>query len=125
MRIIKTPKGEVMKILFQLFILIVFTFIGEYIATLLPFSFPGSLIGLILLFLCLWLKIIKVSYIKEVGCFLQKYMAFLFVPLAVGLMEYFDLIELHWLEIVLVLIISTTITLIATGLLAKGGIKNE
>src|SRR5690554_2375799 len=114
-----------MKILFQLFILIVFTLLGELISYYLPFSFPGSLIGLILLFLALLLKLIKVDHIKEVACFLQKYMAFLFVPLAVGLMEYFDLISLHWVELVLVLIISTTITLIITALLAQRGIKHE
>src|SRR5690554_4850356 len=108
-----------MKILFQLFILIMFSLIGELISYYLPFSFPGSLIGLILLFLCLWLKIIKVEHIKDVGCFLQKYMAFLFVPLAVGLMSYFDLIKLHWLELILVLVLSTTTTFIVTAYLAK------
>ena len=46
-----------MKILFQLFILfIVFTLLGELISYYLPFSFPGSLIGLILLLL---FKLIK------------------------------------------------------------------
>jgi holin-like protein len=114
-----------MKILFQLFILIVFTLLGELISYYLPFSFPGSLIGLILLFLALLLKLIKVDHIQEVASFLQKYMAFLFVPLAVGLMEYFDVIALHWVELILVLIISTTITLIVTSLLAQRVIKHE
>ncbi len=114
-----------MKILFQLFILILFTVIGELIAFYLPFKFPGSLIGLILLFLALLLKVIKVDYIKDVSGFLQKYMAFLFVPLAVGLMQYFDLIALHWLELVLVLVVSTTVTLIVTSILAQRGIKDE
>jgi holin-like protein len=114
-----------MKILFQLFILILFTVIGEWISMLLPFKFPGSLIGLILLFLALLLKVIKVDYIKDVSTFLQKYMAFLFVPLAVGLMQYFNLIALHWLELVLVLIVSTTVTLIVTSVLAQRGIKDE
>ncbi len=114
-----------MKILFQLFILILFTLLGELIAYYLPFKFPGSLIGLILLFLSLLLKIIKPIHLKEVAGFLQRYMAFLFVPLAVGLMAYFELIGLYWLEILLVLVISTTITLIVTSILAQRGIKHD
>src|SRR5690554_126914 len=114
-----------MKILFQLFILIVFTLLGELISFYLPFDFPGSLIGLMLLFLALILKIIKPEYIKEVSSFLQKYMAFLFVPLAVGLMQYFDIIALHWIELLVVLVLSTTVTLIVTALLTHWSIKDE
>lgn len=114
-----------MKILLQLFILILFTLLGELIAYVLPFKFPGSMIGLLLLFVALLLKIVKVEHIKEVSMWLQKYMAFLFVPLCVGLMQYFDLINLHWVEILLVLVISTIVTLITTALIAQRGVKNE
>ncbi|WP_162163894.1 CidA/LrgA family protein [Acholeplasma hippikon] len=112
-----------MKILFQIFILMLFTFLGELIASVLPFNFPGSLIGLLLLFISLLFGLIKPSHLKEVSSFLQKYMAFLFVPLCVGLMRYFELIKLHWIEIILVLVVSTLITLITTGLIAQRSIR--
>lgn len=51
-------------------------------------------------------------------------MSFLFVPLCVGLMVYFDLIQMHWLEILLVLIISTTVTFISTAWVANRGAKS-
>ncbi len=114
-----------MKIFLQLFILILFTLVGEAIAYYLPFNFPGSLIGLLLLFIALLLKIVKIEHIKNVSLFLQKYMAFLFVPLCVGMMQYFDLIELHWVEILLVLVVSTIVTLITTAFVAQRGVKNE
>jgi len=112
------------KIIVQIIILILFTLLGELIAYILPFSFPGNLIGLILLFLALLTKLIKPVYIKETSQFLQKYMSFLFVPLCVGLMVYFDLIQMHWLEILLVLIISTTVTFISTAWVANRGAKS-
>lgn len=112
-----------MKILSQIFILLAFNFLGELIASILPFTFPGSLIGLILLFISLVTKIIRPNQIKDLSTFLQSNMAFLFVPLCVGMMEYFDLIELHMLEIILVLFASTIITMIATALIAQRGSK--
>lgn len=114
-----------MKVLLQFLIILIFTLLGELIASILPFSFPGSLIGLILLFLALLLKLVKVSDIKDVSSFLQKNMAFLFVPLGVGILNYFDYIKLHWVSIVLILIVSTTLTLMITAYIAKRGVKNE
>ena len=114
-----------MKLLFQVFIILLFTFIGELISSVLPFSFPGSLIGLVLLFTALCFKIVKVSYVKDISNFLQKYMAFLFVPLCVGMMQYFDIIALHWLEIIILMVVSTVVTMIVTALVAKGGHKHE
>ncbi len=114
-----------MKILLQFLIILIFTLLGELVSMILPFSFPGSLIGLLLLFLALVLKIIKVEDIKDVSSFLQKNMAFLFVPLGVGILNYFDYIQMHWLSIVLILVISTTITLTLSAYIAKRGVKNE
>ncbi|WP_026399840.1 CidA/LrgA family protein [Acholeplasma equifetale] len=114
-----------MKIMLQLFILIFFTLLGEAIAMILPFSISGSLIGLILLFLALWTKVLKVEHIKDLTCYLQKNMSFLFVPLCVGLIEYFDIVRTYFIEICVVLLVSTIVTLILTALTAKGGVKDE
>ena len=52
-------------------------------------------------------------------------MSFFFVPLVVGIMQYFDILKLNWLEIVVVTIVSTLVTLVISGLVAKRGTKNE
>lgn len=114
-----------MKLLFQLLIIISFTFLGELISSVLPFSFPGSLIGLLLLFMALCLKIVKVLHVKEVSQWLQKNMAFLFVPLCVGVMQYFDIIKLHFLEFIILLVVSTIVTMVLTALVGNKGAKNE
>ncbi|VEU80837.1 Putative effector of murein hydrolase LrgA [Haploplasma axanthum] len=114
-----------MKIVLELFIILIFTLLGELIASILPFSFPGSVIGLLLLFVALMTKIVKVDQIKDVSKWLQKNMAFLFVPLCVGIMQYFDIIKVSWFEILLILVVSTIITLITTAVIAEKGVKHE
>lgn len=66
---------------------------GEGIAALLPFAFPSSVIGLLLLMLLLFTGVIKTRYIQRVTEFFMANMAFVFVPACVSMMEQFDLIR--------------------------------
>ena len=113
-----------MKIIYQFFIVLLFTFLGELISYILPFPIPGAIIGLLLLLLALVLKIVKVEFIYDVSLWLQQNMAFFFIPLCVGIMDYFDILKLKWFEFLLVTVVSTVITLVVTALVAKVGSKN-
>lgn len=81
--------------------------LGEGISLLLPFSFPGSIIGMFLLFLALFFKLLKIDDIKSVSKFLLKHMALFFIPAGVSMMSSFSLIQEHIVSITLVLILST------------------
>ncbi len=65
-------------------------YVGRYIASLLPFIFPGSIIGLLLLFLLLEFKIMRLEWIMPAGNLLMKHMAFLFIPSAVGMVAFLN-----------------------------------
>ena len=54
-----------MKYIFQFLIIMVFAFIGELLNFLIPLPIPASIYGIVLLFLALEFKILKVSDIKE------------------------------------------------------------
>lgn len=114
-----------MKIIFEFYIILLFTVLGELIAYLLPFNFPGSVIGLLLLFIALITGIVKSHHIKNVSDFLQKNMAILFVPLTVGIMEHFNIIKINYLQIILILFVSTTLTLLVTAIIGKRGVRDE
>ena len=59
---------------------------GIGISALLPITIPGSIIGMLILFLLLGLQIVPVNWVKP-GCYLIiRYMALLFVPISVGVM---------------------------------------
>ena len=73
---------------------------------LLPFSFPGSIIGMVLLFIALLLKWIKIEDIKQVSDFFLKHMALFFIPAGVSVMSSYSLIEAYIIPITLTLVIS-------------------
>jgi holin-like protein len=95
-----------MMIFKQLSIIFSIYLLGEAIAMLLPFSFPGSIIGMMLLFTALLLQWVKIEDIKQISDFFLKYMALFFIPAGVSVMSSFSLIEAYILPISLTLILS-------------------
>lgn len=81
----------------------------------LPFNFPVSIISMIILFILLCTKIIKEHQIADVGDTLLKNMAFLFIPAGVGIIEYFELLKGQAVILLLVCLITTLITFLATA----------
>lgn len=86
--------------------------IGNLISTLLPFSLPGSIIGMLILFSMLTIQIIPVEWIQP-GChLLLKNMTMLFIPIGVGIMNYYDKLSQQIIPILLSCIVSTLIIMI-------------
>ena len=54
-----------MKIIYQIGIIFTLCWVSEIVEALLPFSFPASVIGMILLFVLLALRVLKVEHIRE------------------------------------------------------------
>ncbi|MGN1393606.1 MAG: CidA/LrgA family protein [Succinivibrionaceae bacterium] len=76
------------KLLFSFFIIYVCLIVGKFISTFLPIKFPGSIIGLIILFILLKANLIKISWISPSANLLLKHMSCLFIPAAVGIITY-------------------------------------
>lgn len=117
-----------MKYLSQFLIIMGFTLAGEALQRLVPVAIPASVWGLVLLFVALCLKIVKLEQVKEVGGFLSSLLPVLFVGPTVGIVEYWALIKPQLLSIVLLLVASTILTFGISGgitqwLSRKGGGK--
>lgn len=82
-----------MQILMQLAMIFLICWIGEIIASWLPFTFPASVISLILVFLILLSGKLKVFHIKKYADFLLTNMAFFFIPSAVSILDHFTDLE--------------------------------
>ena len=106
---------KVIRNVLQVFILYLFSFVGSWIVESLGLQFPGSIIGLLLLFGCLYFKIIPVEYVKDGAGFLLTFLALFFIPATVGIMDYPELLSWTGLGMVLGIIISTIITIVTTG----------
>ncbi len=108
-----------MKYLKQLMIILVTYFIGQVLQIVLHIPIPGSVIGLILLFLALQKGIIKVEMIEDVCEFLLSNMSFLFIPAGVGLVTSFAILKGRWVGFITILIISTVMVWTITAYIVK------
>lgn len=104
-----------MKSLVQSFWVLLFFAVGELLSMLMAHILPGSVIGMILLFLALETKLIKADKVDGVAKFLTLNMGLFFVPAGVGLITQLDLIKQYWLAIVISMVVSTALVLVVVG----------
>ncbi len=104
-----------MKIIKQTGIIFFLCWISVILESLLPFAFPASVIGMVLLLLCLLAGILKVEHIREKSDFLLSNMAFFFIPAGVNVINYLDILMENWLPLLAVCFLTTIITFGATA----------
>ena len=104
-----------MKILKQFGIIFGVCWISIVIEHYLPFSFPASVIGMILLLLCLLTGVLKIEHVQEKADFLLGNMAFFFVPAGVSIINYFDVLKSSIIPLIVICVVSTVITFAATA----------
>jgi len=80
---------------------------------------PANLVGLLLLLLLLGTGIVQPSMLREVTTLVTRHLPFLFVPLAVGLMAWPQLLAAHGLVLLLALLGSAAVGLVAAGAVAQ------
>lgn len=80
---------------------------------------PGSVLGMVLLFLSLFFKILSPEKVKNTATVITKNMAVFFVPAAVGLMSYADLLSNSLLAITLAIGVSTILTVVTVALVQQ------
>ena len=117
-----------MKFLVQFLIIVAVSFAGEILNVVVPLPIPASIYGIVLLFLALEFKILKVSDIKETSSFLIAVMPLMFLPPAIGVIESWDLIRQAWLPYIVVTLVSTIVVMAVSGrvtqwFIRKGGNK--
>ncbi len=104
-----------LQIIYQIAILYAFTWIGNVIHHIFPIPIPGSIIGLILLLICLSLKIIPLKIIENGANFLLAYLPLLFIPAMIGIMNYPSLFSISGAILCLIGIVSTIVTMLVSG----------
>jgi len=99
------------------FFILLFYFFGEMLSLLIHGFIPGSVLGMILLFLSLFFKIIRPDNVKSVATVITKNMAVFFIPAAVGLMVYAGLLSKSLFTIISAIAVSTVLTIITVALI--------
>ena len=105
-----------MKFFRESILLLSIYFAGEIISNLLNLPVPGSIIGMILLFVLLTSHIVKVENVENLANFFLDHLAFFFIPASVGLMTSFASLKGSIFKIILLCILTTIIVIAVTGI---------
>lgn len=98
-----------------IFIVLLFWGLGELVAWLVNGFVPGSVIGMMLLFAALCLKIVKPGRIKPVADFLCGNMALFFIPAGVGVVNALDILSQYWQAVLIASGVSTVLVIVVVA----------
>src|SRR5699024_1952293 len=112
-------------LIIHIIILYIFSLVGTWIKDLFNLSVPGSVVGLLLLFILLMTNVIKLEWIEDGAQFLISNLVFFFIPATVGVMNYFDLFKGKGILLILVVFISTILVMGISGLVSQYLVKNK
>lgn len=105
-----------MKILWQIGIIFGICWVSEIIASLLPVTFPASVISMVVLLILLLTGVVKLDHIREKADFLLANMTIFFLPSLVGVMEYSDVLVQYLVPLFVISLVTTVLTFAATAL---------
>ena len=114
-----------MKYIKQLSIILLISFVGELLHSLLPLPVPASIYGIVLLLACLMAGVVRVDAIREVSSFLIEIMPVMFIPAAVGLMESFGLLLPSLGAYLAIMAVSTFAVMAVAGRVTQAVIRRQ
>ncbi|WP_438447272.1 CidA/LrgA family holin-like protein [Gorillibacterium sp. sgz5001074] len=97
---------------------ILFSRLMNGLASWLDLPVPGGILGIVVLFLLLQTKVIKLEWIDIGAKWLLAEMLLFFIPPAVGMMEYGDLIRQSGLQLLAAVTGSVLVVMVGSGLIA-------
>lgn len=88
---------------------------GCALASVLPITLPGNIIGMVLLLILLGTHVLKTKYVSEACDYLIDNMSIFFIPAGVAIMGCFSLLEGAAAKFALVCITTTVLVFLATS----------
>ena len=97
--------------------MLIFTinYVGMLLSKILHLPLPGTIVSLLLLFLMLQFKVLKLEKIENAGNFLLLNMTIFFMPPTVKIIDSYELLEKDLFKIIVIIIVSTFLTMGITG----------
>lgn len=100
-------------------IILLFYFLGQCLSYLIRGFIPGSIIGMILLFLSLYIKVIKPEHVRDVATVFTKNMAIFFIPAGAGLLGAYGIISKFWMSILIICSVSTILVIAVVAIIQQ------
>lgn len=109
----------VLRIITHIFFLYALLLIGNVLQEIFHLFIPGSVIGMILLFLLLKLGIMKLKWLEEGTSLLLRHLTLFFIPVTIGFMEYLELFKGRGLLLLIITVISTALVMGVGGAVSE------
>lgn len=109
-----------MQIITGFFIILAHLVAGNLLSELLGGSIPGSVLGMILMFISLLTGLVKDYQIRRVATFLTDNMTIFFIPAFMGIMDLWGIIRMNLLAWIAVVVLSTVLVLMSAAFAQEG-----
>ncbi|UQZ33944.1 holin [Paenibacillus sp. PK3_47] len=103
--------------LLQIAGLTLFAMLVNFLTSLIHLPIPGSIIGMILLFLLLETGAVRLNWVEVGASWLLAELLLFFIPSAIGVMKYSTMLEADGLQVLGVVIVGTFAVMAGSGLL--------
>ena len=104
-----------MNYLRQLAVITAVCFAGEIIKFILPFPVPGSIYGMVIMFILLATGLLKLEKVEKVSDFLVDCMPLMFVPGGVGLIKSWSTLQAMLPAVICSIVFVTPFIMVVTG----------
>lgn len=107
------------RVILHVAVLFLFFGAGSLLQQWLQLPVPGSIVGMILLFLAFSARLLEPRWIREGTALVLRNMPLIFLPVTVGIMQYYSLFTGSGLWLIIITLASTFIVMALTGVTAQ------
>jgi len=116
---------KLFKIVWQVMILCAISFASNFFVAYAGIDFPGSILGILLLFVLLYFKWLPLAWIESGANFLIAELLLFFIPAAVGIIQFQDILENGWSELLTSIEGSIIFVLIFVGVATEWIVRHK
>lgn len=116
---------KAVKIIIQIALLFCMYYIGTWIQQYFGLFIPGSVIGLILMFILLLTGIVRTTWIEDGARFMMNHLVLFFIPTTVGILDYYYLFVGKGIFLVLITMVSTFFVMACSGFVSEAIAKRK
>jgi len=121
----KKKMGKLQMYVKQLFWILICYFAGYLLSEGLGLPIPANVLGLLFLLLLLVLRLVALSDVEKVSDIIIGHLALIFLPSAVGIMEYFGLLQASFLKIMIPWMMACIVGYAVTGWVTQAAIRAQ
>lgn len=116
---------KLFKLIWQVVILCTISLASNLFVAYTGIDFPGSILGILLLFVLLYFKWLPLAWIESGANFLIAELLLFFIPAAVGIIQFQDILETGWSELLTSIEGSIVFVLIFVGVATEWIVRRK